>query len=364
MNRPETAVYITPQFFGDQELTLVKCGGLTASTFCFGSGVCGVRLENELGELVLLPFQGQQVWSAEFGGRDLTMKSMFCEPNRTREYLETYGGFLIHCGASAMGVPSREDSHPLHGELPNAPYQRARLVLGSDEKGSFIGLSGRYQHTVAFTHNYLAEPLVKLYARSTLFTTTMTITNLKDSEMELMVLVHINFRPVDNGRLLYSAHSSPEHVRVRRSIPSHVPVRPGYAEFIEELGSHPERHNMLTPDLLFDPEIVFTVDYQTDQDGWAHTMQVHPDGSGDYVRHRPDQLDKGIRWICRTADQDALGMVLPATAEPEGYLAEKAKGNIKTLPPKGKFEYEIELGALDLEEVRRIGDRIAGILTQ
>ena len=48
-------------------------------------------------------------------------------------------------------------------------------------------------------------------------------------------------------------------------------------------------------------------------------MQVHPDGTADYIGHRPDQLDHGVRWICRTPDQDALGICLPATAEPEGY---------------------------------------------
>ena len=58
-------------------------------------------------------------------GRQLTMRSMFDQPQATRNYLETYGGFLIHCGFTAMGVPTKEDSHPLHGELPNAPYRQA-----------------------------------------------------------------------------------------------------------------------------------------------------------------------------------------------------------------------------------------------
>ena len=84
--------------------------------------------------------------------------------------------------------------------------------------------------------------------------------------------------------------------------------------------------------LTFDPEVVFSIDYLGRRcDGWAHSMQVHPDGTADFIRHRPDQLDTGVRWICRTPDQDALGIVLPATAEPEGYTAEKAKGNIKSI---------------------------------
>jgi hypothetical protein len=261
-----------------------------------------------------------------------------------------------------MGVPTKEDTHPLHGELPNAPYQKAHLVAGQDEKGPYVGLGGRYQHTVAFAYNYVAKPLVKLYAGSTLFWVTLDIKNLKNSQMELMYLAHVNFRPVDNGRLVYSAPCTPEHVRVRTSIPSHIRPLPGYAEFLEELGRQPEKHNLLAPGLVFDPEVVFFIDYLTDEEGWAHCMQVHPDGSADYIRHRPSQLDKGVRWISRTPDQDALGMVLPATAEPEGYLAEKAKGNIKTLPAKGEFHCQMEMGTLTAAEAKRMEETIAQIV--
>ncbi|MDI7274432.1 MAG: DUF4432 family protein [Anaerolineae bacterium] len=359
---PQTTIHLTPSFFTDRESTLVQQGPLTATAWRFDSGVCALRLRNELGQLVLLPYQGQQVWSAEFRGRNLTMKSMFAEPRPTREYLQTYGGFLLHCGATAMGVPSRDDTHPLHGELPNAPYQEAHLVLGVDGGAPYLGLGGTYQHTVAFSHNYVATPLVKLYAGSALFRVSMTITNLKRTEMELMYMAHVNFRPVDNGRLVYSALCTPEHVRVRRSIPSHVRPKPGYVEFIERLGREPGLHNVLAPGLLFDPEAVFTIDYLADGEGWAHSMQVHPDGSADYIRHRPAELDKGVRWICRTPDQDALGLVLPATAEPEGYLAEKEKGNLKVLPAGGAFHCQMEMGALTPAEAAAMEATINGLV--
>jgi hypothetical protein len=362
MTDSEATFHLTPEFFTARERTLVESGQLSATAFRFDSGVCGLRLRNQLGELVLLPFQGQQIWSGEFSGRNLTMQSMFSEPRPTREYLETYGGFLLHCGATAMGVPSKDDTHPLHGELPNAAYQKAYLVLSEDDRGAYIGLGGTYQHTVAFNHNYIAEPLVKLYAGSTLFRSAMNITNLKQSEMELMYLAHVNFKPVTNGRLVYSAHPTPEHVRVRTSIPSHIRPAPGYVEFIEELRNHPEKHHQLTPGLMFDPEVVFFIDYLSDAQGWAHSMQVHPDRGADYVRHRPAELDKGIRWISRTADQDALGLVLPATAEPEGYLAEKAKGNLKILPPKSTFHCELEIGVLGATQAAQIEAEINQIL--
>jgi hypothetical protein len=191
----------------------------------------------------------------------------------------------------------------------------------------------------------------------------MDVRNLKATEMELMYLGHINFRPVDNGRLAYSALQDPRHVRVRTNIPSHIHPKAGYVEFLDELKAHPEMHHTLTPGLMFDPEVVFYIDYLADEEGWAHTLQVHPDGNADYVRHRPVQLDKGVRWICRTPDQDALGMVSPATAEPEGYLAEKAKGNLKVIPPKGSFNFEVEFGAVTPAEARKIEEKIQKIIS-
>jgi hypothetical protein len=261
-----------------------------------------------------------------------------------------------------MGVPMGEDSHPLHGELPNAPYQQAWIVLGEDERGQYIGLGGAYQHTVAFSFNYVAHPLVKLYAGSSRFTIGMTVTNLKRTPMEFMYMAHVNFRPVDNGRLVYSAPCTPATARLRKSIPSHVQPTPAYLAFLKELERHPEQHNVLAPELAFDPEVVITLDYLADSEGWAHSMQVHPDGTADYIRHRPAQLDKGVRWICRTPDQDALGLVLPATAEPEGYHAEKAKGNVKVIPAGGSYTCDIEAGWLNRTEASQMAENIHGIL--
>jgi hypothetical protein len=357
MATTETRIHLVPQLFVERERTLIEHGPLSASAFLFDSGVCGIRLKNERGELVLLPFLGQQIWSAEFDGRNLTMKSMFAEPRPTSQMLATFGAFLVHCGATAIGGPSKEDTHSLHGELPNAPYQKAFLVAGQDDRGPYIGLGGHYQHTLAFSYNYVATPLVKLHAASARFDLGMTVANLKNSPMDLMYMAHINFKPVDDGRLVYSAPCTAQHVRVRANLPSHVRPRPAYVEFIQALQQQPEKANRFTPGLAFDPEVVFYLDYLADEAGWAHTMQVHPDGQADYVRHRPAQLDKAIRWMCRTADQDALG-VEPSTSEGDGYLAEKAKGTVKVLPPHGEFHCDVEIGALAPAEAQQVEEKI------
>ena len=359
---PPTTIHLHPSFFSDTERVLLSLDGLTASLFQFPTGVAALRLSNDVGEIVLLPYQGQQIWDAQFHGRRLTMRSMFDAPQSTTDYLRTYGGFLLHCGATVMGVPGPGENHPLHGELPNASYQSASLLVGEDEDGVFLGLTGEYRHTVAFATNYVARPLVKLHAGSSRLSVSLTVENLKRTPMELMYLAHANFRPVDDGLLVYSAPCDPEHVRVRSNIPSHVRPAAGYTEFLQELERDPEQHNRLAPGLAFDPEVVFYIDYLSDAGGWAHSMQLHPDGSADFISHRPEQLGHGVRWICRTPDQDALGIILPATAEPEGYAAEKAKGNILLLPGGAEFRCDMVLGMLTANEAGAMQAQIESIL--
>jgi hypothetical protein len=347
-----TILHLQRIFFGERERLLVAAKhGLSASCFRYDSGVEAIRLKNSVGELIMLPYQGQQIWDAAMRGRTLTMRSMFTQPAADVPYLQSYGAFFLHCGFTAIGpAVAPTDNYPLHGELPNAHYQRAHIEIGEDARGPFIALGGGYQHTVAFSCNYLAEPLVKLYADSSLFHITMRVTNLKHAPQDYMYLGHINFRPVNGGRLVYSAQVSPRTVRVRASIPPHIPAKPGYRELLNRLATEPELHHVLSAEQAYDPEAVFSIDYLADASGYGHTLHVLPDGSGDYVRHRPDQLDKVIRWISRTPDQDALGMAEVATAEVEGFAAEKAKGNVKTLGAGETWQADIDVGALSPEE--------------
>ena len=91
-------------------------------------------------------------------------------------------------------------------------------------------------------------------------------------------------------------------------------------------------------------------------------MQLLPDGSADFVSHRPDQLDHCLRWLCQTPSESALGLMLPATAEAEGYTAEKAKGNVRLLPPQGEFHCRLEFGALDASAAAAMRERIEAVM--
>lgn len=342
----QTTIHITPEHCTAQETLTVEAGQLRASVFRYPGGVCAVRLVNALGNLVLLPFQGQQIWDATMRGRRLTMRSMFEAPVPTRDFLASYGGFLLHCGATGMGVPGSGDKHPLHGELHSAPYQQASILVGTDQQGSYIGLTGRYRHTQAFQCNYVAVPTVKLYADASVFTVVMEVHNQKASAMPLMYLAHINFRPVDGGRLVQTVVCDPRAMRVRENPAASIDAPPGFDELVRLLQKEPQHHLTFRPGQAYDPEVVLYLRYLADSSGWARTLQVHPDGSADLVRHRPDQLNHAVRWLCRTPDQDAFG-VEPSTAEVDGLEAETRKGHVRKLPAGAVLRAELEIGMLD-----------------
>ena len=335
-------------YFEEAEHQLVEIGEFCVSTFRYASGIEALRVRNSRGEIIVLPFKGQQIWRACFDGRDLTMKSMFDAPVDTMVYLQNYGAFLIHCGLTGLGDPGPEDSHPLHGEMPNAPFQKAWLEI--DEPSQKITIAGSYHYTVAFSTNYLATARVVMAAGSALLDVSLEVKNLKHTPMEMMYLAHANFRPVDHGELHYSATYDAASVRVRRSVPAHISPKLDYMTFITQLAKDPLPHHQFEPSLAFDPEVVFSIDMLSDSEGVAHAIQLHPDGSADYIGYRPEQAPICMRWICRTPDQDGLGLAFPATAEVEGFTAEKAKGNIVKVDGKKSWSITMLMGILTASE--------------
>ena len=115
---------------------------------------------------------------------------------------------------------------------------------------------------------------------------------------------------------------------------------------------------MLRPGTAFDPEVVFEIDMKADDNGSAHAIQKHPDGTADYVRFRPDQTPMATRWICRTPDQEGLGVVFPATSGVEGYTIEKAKGRGVVLDGRATWRADMGFGLLTSGET---SDMIAAI---
>ena len=357
-------LFLYEDFFTKDEKTVVSYGKLSASLFTYSTGVKAVRLKNDRGAIVMLPYMGQMVWRAEFDGYEMTMKSIFDEPVTPKEnYDETYGGFLMHCGLTAMGNPTAEDDHRPHGELPICKYQTVFIVSGEDEGGKFIGLSGTYSKKHCFAINYDFSPLVKLYEGKTILDVNVTFTNNKDIPLEYYYLCHINHRPVNGARLEYTADR--KAIKINHEVPEGYFSEKDAAatnRYLNELDKNPALMDDIGAEgQSYHPEIVFYCKYSADENGNAYTMQHNKKGPSTFVIHRPEELPFGIRWISRTDDEDAIGMVLPATSEHLGKLYCQRNGQSRFLSKGESVNYHMITGLLNSEEADEMLGKIRSL---
>ncbi|WP_338491135.1 aldose 1-epimerase family protein [Pseudomonas trivialis] len=340
-----TRIPLYPALFGEQENIILQSQAFKVSAWTYPSGVRALSLENSRGRLVLLPYQGQMIWSAVFDGCDLTMRNLFEQPRPSPTIIDTYGCFMFHSGLLRNGCPAPQDTHALHGEMPCAPMDTAWLELGED----CVSLNGSYEYAKGFGDRYRACPRVTLHADSALFDIGMAVTNLAGKPMDLMYMAHMNYAYVAGARFVEPLGM--QRQRLRTSVPDHVKPTPAWSAYMAQLVEHPAQLASLDQPSLYDPEVVFFFDgVGTDAAGQAHFLLDHPDGAAFYTRYRPEQFERAVRWILYTPDQQVAAFVLPSTCEPEGYNAEKAKGNVRVLAAGASASFSLTTGYLSAQE--------------
>lgn len=319
---------------------------MRATGFRYPGGVEALRIENSLGHVVVLPTVGQQVWDAVFHGRRLTMQSIFDEPMFTSDYLCNYGAYLIHCGGSAMGNPGPRDTHPLHGELPNARLDASILQVkpATATSAACIGVIGIATYRRAFASHFRVQLELWVGEGSGVMTTRVSLTNLSGELRPLMYLAHVNFRPAWGGRLRHIAPSGYD-------ISTRGDVRTGIGTTSEPLtaavpGTDDDSYAaLLDPDRRVEPELVQVLSHRKPSSAvWFE--QHHRDGSIDLVAHDTTSLPYTVRWLRRSADDEAFGFALPATAGPDGFAVESGRGRVALFPRGSGIHAEFRHGAL------------------
>lgn len=348
-------IILQKNFFTENKKEFISCGDFKIVAFKYASGVEALEISNTKCSFVFTPFKGQQIWHFKAGGKELSMQTTVKEPTDKTVYLENYGSFLYHCGLISMGVS--DGLHPQHGEIPNAQYDSAYICCGEDESGRYICLGGELNHDTAFVRKYKFSPEIKLYENSSLFKINVRIENMRAYDMEYMYLCHINFAPIDNAQLICSAKCDAEHI---------VPYNNGGSkelmDYMDEIVKNPAVMNIVGDSKqCYDPEICCRVKYLADEQGRAYTMQYTDDGAC-FVSHPTDVLCNGVRWISRTKNEDAMGMVLPATAEHIGYEHAKKTGQLKVLGPNENLEFYMEAGYIEKETAQKYKAKIEQII--
>jgi len=188
----------------------------------------------------------------------------------------------------------------------------------------------------------------------------MTVENHRADPLDYIYLSHVNFRPVEGAKLIYSAPGDEKSIRVHKDVPASLPPEKAakLSAYMDKLEANPSIMDTVDSDSqMYEPEIVFSIFYEADEEGWAHCLQTAPDGGADYLAFRPSQLPYGMRWIARTGDEDAMGMCLPATAEHKGLKYCRENGQIKTLPPKSKTAFHVKAGWLEPNRAAEVAQK-------
>ncbi len=347
--------------FGEKERTFAETDGVSVSLFRYDTGVEAVRLSNERGHVIVLPFLGQMLWEGSFDGVRLGLGHHFPAPRPAHVITGTYGCLTFHSGLLANGCPSLKDTHQLHGEFSCASLESAALEIGRDTAGSYVRLHGTYEFIEGFGPHYLATPSVTLRPGETQVSVAMQVENHSYLPMDLMYMCHINMPFVPGGRILQGAAFTPENVRVRTAIPAHVHPSPAYRALLDELAHDPGRMATLDPALSFDPEQVFYVsNLPRDGAGLTQVMLRRPEGDGFLVEYDQRQFPYLVRWLYNNPDTQVAAIALPATCYPEGHAAEKAAGRVRELAPGAQEKFCVSLGYLDRPAASELENKLEG----
>src|SRR5690606_28850991 len=123
----------------------------------------------------------------------------------------------------------------------------------------------------------------------------------------------------------------------------------------------PSAHRTLQAGVAIEPELVLVMSPESGTDGCVHAVHRHPDGTGDFVSYRPSELPYAVRWVTRNGDQDALGLLLPATAAPNGRAAAIKKDQIVWIEPGASYDASLRFGAVDAQAAGRLEADILSI---
>jgi len=357
-----TRIALNEAAFSEKEKTFLTNEAFTVSLFRYSTQVCAARLSNSKISLVVLPFQGQQVWRFRSPIGDLTMKSIFEEPENTTRFGLNYGAFLIHCGLTANGNPSSEDTHPLHGELPNCRYQQAWLEVGSDEQGDYLSLGGSYTYRNSLEYHYEFSPELWLRPDSALVDMRIQARNFRLKPMKYMYMAHINWLPADGAHLLCSADPRTTEVFSDTfGLPNSDQQK--FMDYTAHLGADPTIADTIdSSSQFYDPELCMYLHCVPDEQAYAHAMQVYPDGDAAYVGFRTRELPNAVRWFARTGSEDALAFAIPSTNNHLGFARNDAKGLVREIAAQSCLEMHYRFGYLTSEERRGVENNINRVL--
>jgi len=176
-----------------------------------------------------------------------------------------------------------------------------------------------------------------------------------------MYLCHVNFAFAEGARIVQPVPFTREHVITRTAIPGHVTPNPDYRALLDALAADPARMRTLSEPERYDPEQVFYIKgAKRDADGLVRFLMARREGDAFAIAWDPAVMPHTIRWILANSDHRVAAFAMPATCEPEGYLAEKRKGNVRSLAGNARASFATRIDYIDKEHAAAAAAAIEG----
>jgi hypothetical protein len=340
--------HLKQAFFAELPHEVFRNEAFRVELFRYPTGIEAIRVSQDRGHVVILPYYGHMIWEAVFDGVPLKLENRFQAPRPAADIVGTYGCFMYHSGLLRNGNPGPGDTHALHGEMPLAPMDLARIEAGEDASGPWLAVVGERDYLMGFGDHYRACPRVLLRPGATTFEIAMDVANLGADPMDLMYMCHANFAFVDGGQILQPARFDRQDTVVRTSVPAIVKSDPEYLQRIAAMREDPSATERLDASQGFDPELVFYIRHlQPAADGLVHVMLRRPAGDAFSMVYDPEQFSHLVRWILANHKQRVCAFAMPATCGVEGYRAEAEQGHVRTIQGGQTAHFSIRLGYLD-----------------
>lgn len=359
-----TYINIKKSMFSDLDFTLLKNDNFTVTTLLYPSGIEGIKIDNGICSMAVLPYMGHQVWFLEINGENVTQESIFDYPRNTNKFGDNYGAFLIHCGLTNINGPSDDEDYPLHGELPFAEYSENYICLGNDEKGNYLSIGGKFSHLNSQDYYYEYCPELRLYENSSIVEMKSTINNKRKSKLDYLFMCHMNWLGVDGSKIHYSVKKDDKHIQVP------IGDKPGDTEREIKLYNFTKKvvedHTIVDildiENQVYNPELCINMIYSADKDGWGHALKEKPTEDSFYVGFNTNKLSHGLRWYCITGDENGVGFCLPTTGTNHSSKYQYENGLYKTLEGNSSTVLEWKFGTLNVEETKEMKKKIDDIV--
>lgn len=324
-------LHLVPAQFSTTETLLLETSDFSIHAFTYSTGVEALRIQIGRGQFVWLPFFGQSLWSWKLDGVEQKFEGFVQEPDyAARDFLHNYGAFMIHCGITAMGNPTKEDTHLHHGELPLARYKEAWIEISD---GPYpISLCGKMQHRIPFIAAYEFAPSLRILGDGTSVYVDSTVKNLQKTDLRYMYLNHLNFAMTHAVRLEYAMDQfTQDTVTVLDEVVPGVVADPS---LFLKVGNYP----------AYSPELVAIMKNQPQFGPVSVNKMYRSDGTVVWVAANTKELDHTVAWLTKTPDRGACGFSLPATAGPRGLAEEGRQKNVKTLEAGNSVTFKYVFG--------------------